>query len=172
MNATAILTNKHVVAAMIITPILAILGYFAVDRMVSEVPQRAEPGARYPLAASSKCRYASGSCQLRNGNFILTLRAESHSTKGIQLHLDSVFPLQAAKLSIAPDDDTDYPPLAMEAASEDGRRWRIATSVPVAAAPRLRLVAVADDSVYYGQTGLAFSVYETSYQRDFRGDQQ
>lgn len=168
MSATSILTNKHFIVAMIVTPILAILAYIGVDRAVSERPHEAEPGASYQLVASSSCRYASGHCTLKNGNFKLHLQADMRSEHVVGLTLESTFPLQAAKLAITPDANTEYPPMAMTPISDDGRQWQIRSSVPRGDAPLLRLVAVADDSLYYGETGLAFTVYETSFDRDFR----
>lgn len=170
MSATSILTNKHFIVAMIVTPILAILAYVGVDRAVSEPPHQAEPGASYELVASSSCRYSSGHCTLKNGNFKLHLQPDMRSEHVLGLTLESEFPLQAAKLAITPDADTEYPPLAMTPTSEDGRHWQIRSSVPKGDAPVLRVVAIADDSLYYGETGLAFTVYETSFERDFRSE--
>ena len=168
MSATSILTNKHFVVAVIVTPILAILAYVGVDRAVSERPHQAEPGSSYELAASSSCRYSSGHCTFKNGNFKLHFQADMRSEHVLGLTLESEFPLQAAKIAITPDADTEYPPLAMTPISDDGRRWQIRSSVPKGDAPLLRVVAMADDSLYYGETGLAFTVYETSFERDFR----
>lgn len=172
MSATSILTSKHTITALIVTPILAIIAYFGVDRMVSERPHKAEAGAVYKLAAMSKCRYQSGECTLKNGNFALTLRPEFRSEHVIKLRLESAFPLQGAKISIAPDSAVDYPPMEMEAESADGKVWLIRTSVPATEAPQLRVVATADGAQYFGQTGLEFTVYQTSFERDFRGGQQ
>ena len=48
--------NKHVVVAMLVAPILAILAWFAVDSMVAERAHSAKPGASYKLVAKSNCR--------------------------------------------------------------------------------------------------------------------
>lgn len=57
---TRLLTNKHVVIAMLVAPVLAVIAYFAVDASVSEPPKAAQPGQSYPLAVRSNCRYTSG----------------------------------------------------------------------------------------------------------------
>ncbi|MGY0646152.1 MAG: hypothetical protein ACW7DN_16410, partial [Paraglaciecola chathamensis] len=59
--------NKHIITALIVTPLLAIAGYFATDYIVSERPQQAQQGGQYQLAALPNCRYASGKCGLKNG---------------------------------------------------------------------------------------------------------
>lgn len=169
MSAMSILTNKHIVVAMLVAPVLAVLAYFGVDRMVSERPHEARPGASYKLVAMSKCRYQSGECTLKNGNFSVTLRPQSRGERLIKLSLESSFPLSSAKLAIAPSESDDYPPMDMNADSDDGTRWLIHASLPDAPSPQLRLVVSAAGATYFGQTGLAFSRYETSFERDFRG---
>jgi len=67
------LTNKHLIIAMIVAPILAVIAYYGVDRVVSETPHKAVKGQSYPLAAKSNCRYKSGECTLKNGDISLTI---------------------------------------------------------------------------------------------------
>lgn len=166
--AGSFLSNKHVVAAMIIAPILAILAYFAVDSMVSEPPVKAVAGQSYELVASSNCRYKSGHCTLKNGDFSVELSPSFRSERVLKLHLQSAFPLEGAKVAIAPSANESYPPIDMEADSKDLRQWTLQTSLPQSDAPELRLVVVANGSIYYGETGLAFTDYQTSFGRDFR----
>ncbi len=45
---TRLLTNKHVVIAMLVAPVLAVIAYFAVDASVSEAPKAAQPGKKLP----------------------------------------------------------------------------------------------------------------------------
>jgi len=65
--------NKHVITAMIVAPILAIVSYYAVDLMVKEQPKAAVEGQAYKLIAKSNCRYSSGACDLVNGDFKSTV---------------------------------------------------------------------------------------------------
>jgi NADH:ubiquinone oxidoreductase subunit 3 (subunit A) len=58
--------NWHVIIAMIVAPILAVLAWFAVDYFVAERPHAAKEGAAYSLIAKSNCRYDSGQCDLEN----------------------------------------------------------------------------------------------------------
>ena len=67
-------SNKHVLVAMLVAPVLAIMAWFAVDYFVAERPHAAEEGATYTLLAKSNCRYASGKCDLENADFELTIR--------------------------------------------------------------------------------------------------
>ena len=66
--------NKHVVIAMLVAPVLAIMAWFAVDYFVGERPHAATPGSAYTLVAKSNCRYASGQCDLENADFKLRIR--------------------------------------------------------------------------------------------------
>jgi hypothetical protein len=64
----SVFTNKHVVVALLVAPVLAIGAWYAVGLIGAETPQRAVPGQSYPLVAKSNCRYASGQCSLENGD--------------------------------------------------------------------------------------------------------
>ena len=71
-----VFTNKHVVIAMIVAPVLAVLAWFATGQLSGEKPQPAEQGKSYPLVEKSNCRYPSGACDLENENFKLRLTVE------------------------------------------------------------------------------------------------
>ncbi len=66
--------NKHVVIALVVTPILAVLAWFAVGAWLGEKAKLPEQGQRYPLVAKSNCRYPSGFCTLENNDFSLIIR--------------------------------------------------------------------------------------------------
>ena len=63
--------NKHVILAMLIAPVLAIIAWFSVDYFVAERPHEARPGASYPLVAKPNCRRLSERCDLVNEDFRL-----------------------------------------------------------------------------------------------------
>jgi hypothetical protein len=63
-----VLTKKHLIVAMIVSPILAVLTYYAVDFKVSEKPHSAVPGNSYPLVAQSNCCYSRGKYTFKNGD--------------------------------------------------------------------------------------------------------
>ena len=88
------LKNKHTVMAMIITPMLAVIAYFATDHLVSEPPQEARPGQSYKLAAKSNCRYQSGICTLKNGDVEVRLQAERLDEHRVMRTLNSGLVIQ------------------------------------------------------------------------------
>ncbi|MGJ8686934.1 MAG: hypothetical protein ACSHWQ_05610 [Spongiibacteraceae bacterium] len=163
-----LLTNKHFVVAMIVAPILAVIAYFAVDASLSEPAHVAVKGQTYALAAASNCRYESGRCTFKNGDFKLTLDTESRSAESLSLRLVSAFPLQDAKLAVAANSDAVSPPIDMQPLDETGLQWSVNVALPESESPRLRLVVASNETIYHGESGLDFTVYETAYQRDFR----
>ncbi|MEE4659150.1 MAG: hypothetical protein V2J89_01700 [Halieaceae bacterium] len=147
-------TNKHVVTALIVAPILSVLAWFAVGNLIGEAPAPAQAGNAYPLVEKSNCRWASGRCDLENADFRVTLR---YSGKGA-LELRSEFPLQAATFSVHdPASDIELPPMALEAEDESGLRWQLLAAGMPSPGQRIRLVASADGSRYYGEAGTAFA---------------
>ena len=113
--------NKHVILAMFIAPVLAIIAYFATDYIVSEKPQVAEQGMTYKLAARPNCRYPSGLCTLFNGDIEVSVRIERISASAIKLIMQSNIPVQHALASFA-DDDSEPLPTTLDRSAED--RWR------------------------------------------------
>ena len=58
--------NKHIIIAMIVAPILAVLAWFATGMLVDEKPHTMQEGSVYTLNVKSNCRWASGNCTLEN----------------------------------------------------------------------------------------------------------
>ncbi|WP_317930313.1 hypothetical protein [Halioxenophilus sp. WMMB6] len=160
-------TNKHVVAALIIAPILAILSYFGIDRMVSEKPHAAQAGESYALASKPNCHYSSGQCELKNGSFELTINPIFSDDGLVTLQLTSNEPLSSAHYAVANASGTESQPQSWAAANDDGTVWTT-SMLDVADEQQLQLVVNASDTLFYGETGLAFIHYETSFHRDFR----
>ena len=98
-----ILKNKHLILAMFVAPVLAIIAYFSVDSIVSEKPQAALQGSSYKLAAKSNCRYQSGNCTLKNGDIEVQIRARRIAGKEIELSMFSELPVQNAIISYVVD---------------------------------------------------------------------
>ena len=92
--------NKHIIAALIVTPILTIIAYFAMDYMVSEKPHKAQAGASYELVEKPNCRYPSGICGLKNADFEVDMHVELLDDGYMQLSLESVYPLDGVKLAL------------------------------------------------------------------------
>ncbi len=141
--------NKHVIVALLVAPALALVAYFGVDAMVSEKPDVAQPGQAYPLRVMSNCRYASGACELRNGDVRIKIRL----LDGAIWEIDSQVTMQGALLSRSDDDS----PLRFDSIDGDLQRWRApATQRVLDAGDALRLVIAVDDSQYYAELPVAF----------------
>lgn len=163
--------NKHIVTALIVTPILAIGGYFATDYIVSERPQQARAGGQYQLVQLPNCRYASGECGLKNGNFKIVVTGKTGDDGVLSLQLTSVFALDDARVSVVRDLAEIVGPGLMKSVSADGKIWQADLQVIDAGEQFLRLAVMADGAVYYAETAMPFLVYETSFKKDFRTPQ-
>ncbi len=144
-------TNKHLVTALIVAPILAILAWFAVDYFVSDEPQAAVPGAAYELMASGSCFHASGRCELGNGEFLITLELQSDDV----LLLSASHALDGVQVAIGRNDAFEAP-RPLQQLDPGGTSWQ----GPLAEVPAdgsLRLLASAGGSSYYVETSLAFA---------------
>lgn len=136
--------NKHVVVALLVAPVLALIAYFAVDAAVSEAPHAAKEGESYPLRVMSSCRYASGECELRNGDVRVRLWLDEATT----WHLTSEVALSGAMIG----GELHAEPVAMLAGSDDGREWRLDThSLPVEPDHSMRLVVAVAKSRYFAE---------------------
>lgn len=162
--------NKHVLAALIITPILSILAYFAVDKMVSEKPKAAVAGGSYELIALPNCRYASGICGLKNGDFKVILRVTYLVDGGLLLSLESAFPLQGGRIALVENINEVGEPAALRTKDKEKLNWSVTLPKPQSEDSLIQLAIAANDSLYYAQTGLVFSHYQTKFGEDFRAE--
>jgi len=147
-------TNKHVIIAMIVAPILSILAWFAVGNLIGEKPQPAQSGNSYPLVEKSNCRYDSGVCDLENEDFKLTL-ALQEGVSGQQLVLHASHPLEGVVMSVA-GPASEAQPDAMRAADGQGLEWRMALDARPDPKQRIRLVARAAGISYFGEASTLF----------------
>ena len=97
------LTNKHVIIAMIVAPILSVLAWIGVGQLAGEKPHAARPGQSYPLVEKSNCRYESGACDLQNEDFKLRLTLQATGA-GAEMVLTASHPLEGAVIGIGPPD--------------------------------------------------------------------
>lgn len=155
------LKNKHVIAAMLVAPILALIAYFGVDLAVSEKPQAAKEGETYKLAADSNCRYTSGICSLENGDFKLKLRSESLSDSEVVLKLTSEYPLEGAKISLIQKEGDRSNPVDMDVNGSDDKEWWVDLPAPNSEDSEIHLVVKSDGTLYYGETTAVFVEYKT-----------
>lgn len=159
--------NKHIIVALIVAPILAVLAYFATGMMVGEKAQPAKAGQDYRLIAQPSCRYESGRCVFYNNNFELTVQPQQITDDLFLLVLESDFVLERVLGAVVKTVEDTAEPLTWQRDDDEGRRWRF-TLPEGAQIQHLLLVVEAQGSRYYGQTGLRFLRYEPSFDKDFR----
>jgi hypothetical protein len=144
-------TNKHVVIALIVAPILSILAWFAVGEIAGEKAKPAKWGESYPLVEKSNCRYESGRCGLENEGFKLTLQV----AEGKDLSLASAHPLRRVMITVG-DPTQELPPVAMIAADGAGLKWRYPMTTLPGSTDRIRVVATTEHNAYFGDASTVF----------------
>lgn len=148
-------TNKHVVVAMLVAPVLAIMAWFAIDYLLSERPHAAQPGADYQLIAKSNCRYDSGECDLENGDFELSLRATEITATGITLSLRSRFPLQHATIGFI-DAGVQAMPAKMSSIDSSATQWSATLTQPADNPSTLGIAVSSNGTNYFAEAPTAF----------------
>jgi len=160
-----ILKNKHMVLAMFVAPVLALIAYFATDYVVSEKPHAAQQGGNYKLAAKSNCRYQSGQCTLHNGDVEVNVRAERITGSLIELSLHANMPLQNVLVSpVVANEETD--PVLMQPAVSEENTWRAKFDIVDVEKSSLRFVLELSGLLFYGETPAVFIDYDTTFSRD------
>lgn len=161
-------TNKHVITAMIVAPVLAFLSYYLVDSAVREQPNVAEQGQSYPLVAKSNCRFTSGVCDLENADFSAQLTVEK---VGAQARLLLTSPHQLQQVNVGfkrPDDEQTSGSVMPQKMSQDtAGKWQITVPVMMDQDTNLMLVVQSSGVNYYAETSMAFSEYQTSFNKKF-----
>ena len=150
--------NKHVVTAAVVAPVLALIGYFGINALVGESPHAAEEGQSYQLVEMPSCRYSSGHCGLKNGDFELDLTTESLDDDRLLLLLKSEFPLEGVKVALIEDKSDEERPVDMRPMGEDGLTWSLEMARPDPEHNRLHLVAAANGSLYFGDAAMKFTL--------------
>lgn len=158
--------QRHVVVAALVAPVLAVIGYYAVDAFVGEKPQAAREGQSYPLVEKPNCRYGSGFCGLKNQDFELKLHTEPLGSGRVLLILESVVPLEGVKVAMVGHADDPISPVDMEATDGEGRDWSLEIARPDPERDRLRVVASANRSLYFGDVATKFTVPEATLNPD------
>lgn len=158
-------TDRHVITALLVAPVLAILAWFAVGSLGGEKARPARTGAAYPLLEKSNCRYASGVCDLENTDFKVRLSftdnvsgelsGDGSGNAGGRLDVYLSHAVDSALLSLtrAPGDAA---PSAMRRADTEGRRWRFALERQPDREQRLRLVLSRRGTAYFAEFSTAF----------------
>jgi uncharacterized protein involved in propanediol utilization len=160
-----ILKNKHLILAMFVAPVLAIIAYFATDYVVSEKPRQAQQGNTYKLAANSNCRYQSGQCTLQNGDVEVKVSVERITDSLIELTLRSNIPVQKVLASFVADNITDQP-TAMQSDAADSTVWQARFNIAEPEKAQLRLAMELSGALFYAETPAVFIDYDTAFSRD------
>ena len=162
--------NKHVIAALLIAPILSIISYFSVDYLVSEQPHKAKQGMAYELVPKPNCRYQSGVCEMKNGDFEIAITVNRLQNGDLEMSLTSEHSLKGVGISISDGQNPDAEATRMQPKNEHHQEWSAILPSPQQAQNngKLRVALSADESFYYAESGLAFVQYETTYAKDFR----
>ena len=148
-----VFTNMHVDIALIVTPVLAVLAWFATGKLAGERPHKAVPGTSYPLVEKSNCRYPSGACDLQNEQFRLRLAPLGEGSR--ELVLIASHALDGVVMGVGlPDEETQ--PVAMRAVDGQGLEWRLVLGSQPRPEQRIRLVAMAGGSSYFADAATAF----------------
>ena len=147
-------TNKHVVIALIVGPILAILAWVGVGQIAGEEAAVAIAGQSYPLVEKSDCRYESGHCRLENEDFKLILRLQQRGLDTL-LVLESEQALEGVLLSVAePGGETS--PAAMRTSGAQSLEWVIPVEQVPTPQQRIYLVASSGGVQYFGDAATLF----------------
>jgi len=160
-----ILKNKHLVLAMFVAPVLALIAYFATDYVVSEKPHAAQQGTSYKLAAKSNCRYQSGQCTLHNGDVEVNVRVERITGSLIELILQANVPLQNALVSFVIGNEEIDPAVMQRVVSEENT-WRARFELVDPEKSTLRLALELSGSLFFAETPAVFIDYDTSFPRE------
>lgn len=148
--------NKHVVVALIVAPILSIMAWYAIGQLAGEKPAAAEPGKTYKLVARSNCRYASGSCDLHNAGFQLTIEPDMLTASSVALTMTSSHALQGAALGLVESSTAEGEPSPMTPSGNDGMRWQGLIPRPASSDQRIRVAVIAQGATWYAEVPVIF----------------
>lgn len=152
------LKNKHVMTAMLVAPLLALISYFAIDLWVGEAPHAAREGQSYSLVEKPNCRYDSGACGLKNGDFELLLTPVQGKSGRLVLELESEFPLDGVVIALVDEGTGERLPEEMGPVDDSGLLWSLDLAQPDPENSRLRLVASSRQALWYGDASLKFTL--------------
>lgn len=176
-----LLKNKHMILAMFVAPILAIVAYFGTGMLVSKPPQTIQQGQTYPLVSKSNCRYESGVCTLKNADIEIHFRAQQLESGKLLLKAESNLPLDGVHVSIS-SQAIDSPPNNMETTKDNKLQWQAVVPINVKnttsnlttqaekAEPQsqdpsivMRVALQAHGATFFAETSTAFFNYQTSF---------
>ncbi len=138
-------------------PILALIAYFSVDYIVSEVPHKLKEGGYYTLLVKPNCRWDSGHCTLVNKDVKLNLSTYQQDNKTFLL-LSSLVELNSVNFSIVKTPETDNStPVLMQ--TDNG--YQFYTDLPYGFSNNfLQLIVAIEKSIFYTVAPLRFGAKE------------
>lgn len=160
--------NFHFIIALLVAPALAILAWFAADTMLADEKEKAKEGLGYELIGESNCRYESGTCTMSNGNFKLNIQVDRAGEGELAVRLESAHPLDAMSMGWVNPGADDTERAALQPVNEPHTRWQGVIPGDASTKARMRVLARADGTSYYGEAATVFIDYETSFGEDFR----
>jgi hypothetical protein len=156
----SVFRNRHIIVALIVAPILALVAWFGVDHLFGERPQAAVAGRSYPLAEQPGCRWAGGACGLKNADFELRIGFTEAVPGGVVLQVDSAFPLDGVVAALVSADGAEREPRPLRRAEPDGLTWTVKLQHPHVGQDRLRIAATAAGVQYFGEVATRFAQAE------------
>jgi hypothetical protein len=152
----SIFTNKHLIMAMLVAPILAVIAWFLTDRMVTPEAQIASAGETYELIAKPNCRYQSNKCELVNGDVTLTIEPLQHETTAHpMLKMTSTVPVEILRIEFLDFNDATRDVVRH---SNDSGLFEVSGSVtaPLNEIKTMRLGLVSAGVNYFAETNIKF----------------
>ena len=150
--------NKHVIASLIIAPILAIISYFAVDYYVAEVPHKAKKGGLYKFLVKPNCRWESGSCRLVNGDIELHIKPKNPEYGNNYIYLKSSVALESVRFALVKKKGDSSQPNLMKAANNTNTLWS-SNKINISKPDYLQLAVSVGGSIFHAEVPAIF-VYE------------
>lgn len=147
--------NKHVIASLIIAPILAIISYFAVDYYVAEAPHKAKQGQLYKMLAKPNCRWESGICELVNGELEIVIISQTQTYGLNQLLLRSSTALKDIKFALVEKKNKVSKPRSMLASDDKNTAWH-SPQINISKSDYLQFVISVNESVFYAEIPAIF----------------
>ncbi len=160
-----IFKNKHIIAALIIAPILAIISYFATDYFVSEKPHKLIEGNVYKLLAKPNCRYKSGICELMNASINISLTAEDIGNSMLKLNLNSNTKIEGIRISLIDSVVNKDVSKLMITDTNDGLNWYVLFNNPNSDNSILRLALNINDAIFYAEVNTIFLTSDAIYKK-------
>lgn len=153
----SVFTNRHVVVALLVAPILAVIAYFAVDHIVTETPHAAQAGQSYSLVNKSNCRYPSGVCDIENGDMKIRVAPIEQTDEAILLSLVSKVALDTVLVDVGSQTDFEggFNPAPASEQANDGLSWQVRVETPKPN-QSIRVVVIVNDVQYFSELSTAF----------------